>query len=186
MVKIDIKKEIAEKIVAEAAKEHNITAVVMPHSLYTQKSQQIIEETIAKYHNICYITLNNPYELLSKKYKNDGHKFFFIDTVTKTVVPNPPKAENVVYIKSQTDFKGLKKAVEENVQKQHSEIAIFDNLSNLFVFQKGIEAINFAHLISASLSLFNCKGVFLCVQEDMEEESLQRLSLFVDKVVIEK
>jgi len=172
--KMDIKQEL---------QENKIIAIVMPNKLYMQESSKLIDGIISCCNKICYITLTKPYSLLAQKYKDHVKNFFFVDAVTKTVISKPKKADNVAYVKSQTAFKGLKETIDKSVSRQKSEVALFDNLSNLFVFQKSIEAINFAHLIAASLSIMKCKTIFICIKGDMDERSLGALSMFVDKTI---
>lgn len=169
--------------IKQELQQNNIIAIVMPNKLYMQKSPKLINEIVSCCNKICYITLTKPYSLLAQKYKDHVKKFFFVDVITKTVISKPKKADNVAYVESQTDFKELRETIDKSVSKQKPEVVLFDALSNLFVFQKGIEAINFAHFISASLSIMACKTVFICVKEDMDERSLGALHMFVDKII---
>ena len=63
------------------------------------------------------------------------------------------------------------------------DFVIFDSVSVLLVYERSLSAMKFVHNMVLMMRQGNINTVFIILKEDVSEELMKDLSMFVDKVV---
>jgi hypothetical protein len=137
---------------------------------------------------VCYVSLNKPAAQLMKsfsKHRIKTNKIFFIDAVSRGIQAEADK-ENVLYLSSPAALTELSIAISEAMKSKVFDVMIFDSLSTLNMYRLGGAAEEFTSSLINKVKKDNHKGVFTCLQDDVESRLVQNSCLYVDKVVYNK
>ena len=173
---MDIKEEI---------EKNQIVVALIPNKEYAARLEEIITILPQLYKNICYVSLNKPYNVLInrlKKSKIDIKKFFFIDCITESVEGKPVK-DSVLYVSSPRAFTELSIMIKKILEKIKIESIIFDSLSTLLIYEETMNVIRFAQSVMTTLRVRNSNGIFICLKEDVNTDLIKDLNMFADKII---
>jgi len=127
----------------------------------------------------CYVTLNDPYDTIRPK---AAPSTVYIDCVTSTI-KSPKTAEGVIYVSSPRALTEISIAITKAISGFKMDSLIFDSISALLVYEKSVNALKFIHSAILVLRSADVKTVFVVLKEDVSEELMKDLSMFVDKVL---
>ena len=160
----------------------NILAVISD-SAYASKIHQITQDAEDTSTKTLYVSLNKSYKSLMQSFLRDGRdltKFFFIDTITATVIV-PKPVPNCTYLPSADNVKALYKGIIKAVKANDIDMVIFDSLSSLTTYRNFDEIAHFVTTLLGSLSLLDCSAVFTCLKSDEESKLIHHMKMKVDK-----
>ena len=169
----------------KAIKDNEIVLLLIPNDLYSEKIREIAKMVSVLNKRICYVTVNKPYRTLVKDFekgKIESKKFFFIDCVTKKV-SEEEAGEQVVYVSSPKALTEINIVMKKVLSVGKIESTIFDSLSTLIVYEGTANVIRFAHSIVSMFRTLGSRGIFISLKEDVQNELVKDLNMFVDKVV---
>jgi archaellum biogenesis ATPase FlaH len=172
---MNIKKEI---------EENQIIVVIIPNELYLKKLIFLIKLLIEN-GEILYVNINKPYSSLIEVFRKKGipvDRFFFIDTVTKTVV-EPEPVENVEFVSSPSALTELSIAISKMLRNKKFYCVLFDSLSTLLVYEGSLTVIKFTHSLMSKFRALNSKGVFTVLKGDIKTELIKDLNMFADRII---
>lgn len=171
---LDLKTELAEVM----------AALVVTGRI--ESSNDVLYSAAQKFNKICYVTINRPYHTFSGFFevnKIDPQKFFFIDCITKSVVGKTHKNNGVIFVSSPNDFEGIEKKIRQVLQKQKIDLLIFDSLSSLLIFEKGVFVTKFIHGLAAMIKGFQGKSVFIALEKDAGLDMAKKIGMLMDKTI---
>ncbi len=160
----------------------NILTIVSNYS-YDEKVYIIIKDAEKTSNRILYVSLNKTYKSLLEQFRTDNidlSKFFFIDTITATVV-EPKPVENCLFVSSLNDLNDLYKGIIRIVKEKDIEVVIFDSLSSLMTYQDFSHINNFITTLLGSLSMLQCSLIMTVLKSDEETKMVQHIKMKVDK-----
>lgn len=178
------KEEIQKEELKRALKENEIILLLLPNEKYSEKIVDVAK-IMGTFGSVCYVSLNKPYKTLVGDFEKRGvktGKFFFIDCVTKKVKEEEGD-EQVAYVSSPRALTEMNIVMKKVLETGSIEIAIFDSLSTLLVYEDPHVVVKFAHSVISMFRTLGSKGVIISLKEDMESELIKDLNMFVDKVV---
>jgi hypothetical protein len=164
--------------------KNNIFLVVTSKDKYGGLIASILPDVEKSSGKLCYITINKPYNTLIKNISDlslNKDKFFFIDAITSTV-QTPPIVNNCIFVTSPTALTDLGLAFSSALTEKNCDMAFFDTLSTLSVYQDSSSVIKFAHNIITKARVMNKKIIFVALKED-SETLIKDLNMFVDKII---
>lgn len=159
--------------------------MLLPNNVYSERVKEIAKIVSKLSERVCYVTLNKPYKTLLKdfeKSKIDSNKFFFIDCVTKKV-KNEEASGQVVYVSSPKALTEINIVMKKVLNAGKIDSTIFDSLSTLLVYEGSHAVVRFSHSIISMFRTLGSKGILISLREDMQNELINDLNMFVDKVV---
>ncbi|MBN2053015.1 hypothetical protein JW756_05920 [Candidatus Woesearchaeota archaeon] len=161
--------------------------IAVPTQKYPEVSLDLASTLDHKFSRIAYISLNKLITPLKRSLQGKGinmNKFFFIDGITKTAIPNPPEDPNSIFIPEPNDLTKLSIAITKTMQNFDPDCFFFDSLSTLMVYEDMNIIIQFVHSIVNKINAYGAKIVFTCLAEGEKEAQLIRdLSLILDMVI---
>lgn len=174
------------KEIKKELKENQITVFVVPNTKYATTLNELAKEVSTNYKKIAYISLNKPYNTLIKTLSKDGLNptdFFVIDAVTHRVIPSAQSTAKCYYISGPSALTELGVAIGKLLAREKIDAVIFDSLSTLLVYQKGMSVIKFTHFVMSKIRTLEAKGVFTALKEDIDSGLIKDLNMFADKIV---
>ena len=180
-----LKERIEMEELKKAIKDNEVVLLLLPHTAYLEKVINVTKMISSMSERICFVTLNRPYKTLVKEFKKNEinlNPFFFIDCVTKKVKEEEGD-EQVAYVSSPRALTEMNIVMKKVLETGSIEIAIFDSLSTLLVYEDPHVVVKFAHSVISMFRTLGSKGVIISLKEDMESELIKDLNMFVDKVV---
>jgi hypothetical protein len=140
------------------------------------------------YHTII-VTINFPYNILSKLYAENGvdlKTVSFIDAVTRNSIGSAENVPGVVrFVNNPANLTDLGIAVTE-VLKENSDkkvCILYDSISTMLIYLSSQNISKFIHFITNKLRLMNLSGVFLAVEKGLDPMLINQLTTFVDTVI---
>lgn len=146
----------------------------------------IILDAAEKYNKICYISINKPYYSFLDYFsihKINPKKFFFIDCITKTVIKQPKKSDNCLFVSSPAAFDEINESVQKTLQKKKFDLLIFDSLSSLLIYQQELFITRFMHGLTAMVKGFHNKAVFIVLEKDIGMELARNMGMLMSKTI---
>lgn len=168
---MDIKKEL---------ENNNSILLYMPNNAYSESLIKIVKQLSNP--GGLYVTLNNPYTTLAKKFRGEGinpDKFFFIDAISSSVKLEST-TENCIFVSGPTALTQLSIAIITFVEKQKPPIIIFDSLSSLIIYLPVKSVIGFTQSMATKFKEHDVKAIFPIIKN---EELVKNISMFIDKVI---
>lgn len=156
---------------------------VLRKEYYNESIFEILNELKDK--RVCYVTLNKTTESLKRAFKFrkiKDDKIFFIDAVSKGI-GKEKKQDNVIFISSPAALTELSIGITESLMSNVFDAILFDSLSTLNIYGMGKSAERFASHTINKIKSENKKGVFTCLEEDVETSLIKNSFMYVDKVV---
>lgn len=134
---------------------------------------------------VCYVTLNKTADSLQKSFKLrkiHTNKIFFIDAVSEGIGKRKER-ENVIQVSSPAALTELSIAISEVLKSSIFDVVLFDSLSTLKIYGIGNMAEQFTTHTINKIRSENIKGVFTCLEDDVNTNLIKDLFMYVDKVV---
>jgi hypothetical protein len=168
----------ASKLIDKEIDGGKILLVSVGSKQYREATGDLMEFS-RKFKKTCYVTLNDPYENIKAK---AGSAMVFIDCVTSTI-KSPKSEEGVIFVSSPRALTEISIAIKKAIESFKMDFIIFDSLSALLVYEKSLSAMKFVHSMILTLRNAKTSAVLVILKEDVSEEVMKDLSMFVDKVV---
>jgi archaellum biogenesis ATPase FlaH len=153
--------------------------------LYSQKILPVIMAVKHETDNILFISLNKTYKTLILELKKDNvdlSNYFFIDTITATVI-EPVSVDNCLFLPSADNIKNLYDSIIKIVKQKKIGIIIFDSLSSLTTYKNFEEITQLVTLLLGSLSALNCLSMFICLKVDEDSRLIQHVKMNIEKII---
>ncbi|HIE34528.1 MAG TPA: hypothetical protein EYP86_05255 [Candidatus Altiarchaeales archaeon] len=174
---LDLKKEI---------ESFNVVVLVIPNDTYTECLLEISKQLADSYENICYVNMNKLFSALMKSFERKGvnrGKFFFIDAITKSALPDIEDTENCKFVTSASTLQELGMAINNELNKEVYNALIFDSLSTLRIYNEEEIVEEFIRYMTARIRLSNCIAVLTCLAGDTDTQLIKNIEMMADKVI---
>lgn len=171
---MDIKSEI---------KNNNVILIVTPGVEYNNLIVDMAKSVSGK--NVCYVTLNKTFDSLKElfdKNKINYEKFVFIDGISKTIKNMPDQAKACYFISNPAALTELSLKINSLINHGF-EFIVFDSITSLLVYEKNAPVSRFIGSVVAKVRESKVKGLFYALDLKDQENLIQEISMFVDKVV---
>lgn len=171
---------------AEELKKNKTVLVVIPTQEYGMVIMDIAKQTNNNFNRVAYVSMNKMITPLKRSFAEneiDLKKFFFIDAITKTAIPNPPAGPNVAFIPAPNDLTKLSIQLTKVLQTFDPDCIVFDSLSTLLIYESNTIISQFMHSLVNKINAFGIRAVFTCLKGDKEMQLIQELSMVIDKVI---
>jgi len=147
----------------------------------------IVRELMKGKTSCLYVTINQPYarmkHLLEKK-SIDMKKVFFIDCITKPSGGKAEDSDSVYFVGSPSNLTNLGISINEGLDSIDGEkILFFDALSTLTIYNRPGPFAKFAHSVMTKIKSAGVKGVFIIVEDEIEEDVLSKIEQFSDSTI---
>jgi hypothetical protein len=154
-----------------------------------QRNIELIKEISSNGYHTIIVTINFPYNILSKLYEENGVDLTtvsFIDAVTRNSMGNAENIPTVVrFVNNPANLTDLGIAVTE-VLKEHSGkkvCILYDSVSTMLIYLSSQNISKFIHFVTNKLRLMDLSGVFLAVEKGLDPLLVSQLTTFVDIVI---
>lgn len=171
------------KILEKEFKNNKILLVSLKSKDYREGMENLMEFSLKKFRKTCYVTLNDPFETIVGKL--DGKeitKMFFIDCVASTV-KTPEHEKNVIFVSSPRALTEISIAMKKVIEMDGVESVILDSISAMLVYEQSLNVIKFVHNQVLTCREANLVSFFVILREDVSEELMKDLTMFVDKII---
>jgi hypothetical protein len=160
-----------------------IILLSMKSTDYRAGQEELLNVGIKSSKKLCYVTVNDPYESIEGKLGgSDGSRLFFIDCVSSTV-KTPASKDNVIFVSSPRALTEVSIAVKKAIESAKPDLMIFDSLSAMLIYEKSLGIMKFVHSLILTLRSAGLGTVFIILKEDVSEDLMKDLAMFVDKIV---
>lgn len=172
-----------DEILEKELENNKILLVSLKSKDYREGVRNLIDFSLKKYKNTCYVTLNDPVEaLVSRLDGEEITKMFFIDCVSSSV-KTPGHEKNVVFVSSPKALTEISIATKKVIESGGVESVILDSISAMLVYEQSLNVMKFVHNQVLTYRKANLVSFFVILQEDVSEELMKDMTMFVDKVV---
>jgi len=128
-----------------------------------------------------YVTLNKPYETISRTLQNDNvdtRLIIFIDAVTTGQIG---KKKNCLYIGSPEKLSDISVAMDQAVKALPKEkFVFFDSINTLAIFNKPITVARFVHFLTEKMRQWKIKGIIISLEKGIDEVLINELTSLAD------
>jgi len=162
--------------------ENQTILLLMPSEKYNKAIVEVATKLSGK--RIVYITVNKTYDVLLRKFKKDGanaDNFFFIDAISKSF-EEVKNSDTVFFVNSPSALTDLSLAVTDAL-KQNVDYIIFDAISNFLMYNDQKTVGIFLSRLIDEIEETDVKAVFYALDIQKEEELIDEVESFVDKVI---
>jgi archaellum biogenesis ATPase FlaH len=153
---------------------------------YQETTLGLVKQLSDNHSRILYISLNTLMTPLRHQFEDHGidlKKFYFIDGVTKTVIPSPPEFPNTIFVPSPDALTKLSIAVTTALQSFDPDIIYFESLSTLLIYEDVMAISQFVHLLVNKITAYGSRAIFTCLKGEKEQQLIKNLSLSLDKII---
>jgi hypothetical protein len=154
-----------------------------------ERNIELIKEISANGYHTIIVTINYPYNILSKLYAENGVDIAtvsFVDAVTRNSMGSAENIPGVVrFINNPANLTDLGIAVTE-VLKDHSGkkvCILYDSVSTMLIYLSSQNISKFIHFVTNKLRLMDLSGIFLAVEKGLDPMLISQLTTFVDTVI---
>jgi len=154
-----------------------------------QRNIELIKELAALEYHTIIVTLNFPYNILSKLYAENGidvKNVSFVDAVTRNSIGNAENIPGVVrFINNPANLTDLGIAVTEVLKENSGKkvCVLYDSVSTMLIYLSSQNISKFIHFVTNKLRLMDLSGVFLAVEKGLDPMLISQLTTFVDTVI---
>lgn len=154
-----------------------------------QRNIELIKEISSEGYHTIIVTINFPYNILSKLYLENGvdlKTVSFIDAVTRNSIGSAENIPGVVrFVNNPANLTDLGIAVTE-VLKENADkkvCILYDSVSTMLIYLSSQNISKFIHFVTNKIRLMDISGVFLAVEKGLDPMLVSQLTTFVDKVI---
>jgi hypothetical protein len=168
----------------ETIKGNQIIVFVIRSKDYSKRLESITRAAIDIKKELCYISLNKPYQVLEANLKNAGvptENIYFVDAVSSKV-GSAKAVEGVIFVSSPQALTELSIAINKCLGFQETGAALFDSLSTLLVYEEVSSVVKFVHSVISTLRVKGKSCIFTMLKEDLKEELVKDMGMFADKI----
>jgi len=172
--KLDLKKEMGDS---------QIAIVVMSGADYNDAVVNIAKQLSSS--NLGYVTLNKTYSAMKDLFEKKGissEKILYVDAISKTVMNVPDQTDGCYYVSSPAAMTELSMAISKLLNHNFDYI-IFDSVTNLLVYEKKEPVIKFMQFLINKIRASKTKAVFYALKMGEQQDIVQQVEMFVDKVI---
>ncbi|MFA4848813.1 MAG: hypothetical protein WC626_03720 [Methanoregula sp.] len=154
-----------------------------------QRNIELIKEISSQGYHTIIVTINFPYNILSKLYSENGvdiKTVSFIDAVTRNSMGSAENIPGVVrFINNPANLTDLGIAVTEVLKENSGKkvCILYDSVSTMLIYLSSQNISKFIHFVTNKLRLMDLSGVFLAVEKGLDPMLISQLTTFVDKVI---
>ena len=154
-----------------------------------QRNIELIKEISSQGYHTIIVTINFPYNILSKLYSENGvdiKTVSFIDAVTRNSIGSAENIPGVVrFINNPANLTDLGIAVSEVLKENSGKkvCILYDSVSTMLIYLSSQNISKFIHFVTNKLRLMDLSGVFLAVEKGLDPMLISQLTTFVDKVI---
>ncbi|MDO8873537.1 MAG: hypothetical protein Q7V05_12545 [Methanoregula sp.] len=154
-----------------------------------QRNIELIKEISSNGYHTIIVTINFPYNILSKHYTENGvdlKTVSFIDAVTRNSIGNAENIPGVVrFVNNPANLTDLGIAVTEVLKENSGKkvCILYDSVSTMLIYLSSQNISKFIHFITNKLRLMDLSGVFLAVEKGLDPMLISQLTTFVDTVI---
>ena len=166
-------------------KESSIILLIISKDKYHGELIEAIKAIDSYSSKICYVCINSPYSFVVDNIQKNSlkpEKFFFIDTLTKSVQA-PPNVNDCIFVSAPNALTEISLALTKALNEKHCDSTLFDTISTLLVYENQHSLIQFVHNVLTKLRISKGKAVFVALKDDINSELVKDLYMFVDKVI---
>jgi hypothetical protein len=136
---------------------------------------------------IVYVTTNKPYSHLVNLLTKDGVDvggIFFIDCISRQILPCVEESDNCIFIESPHQITSIGIAVSKAIEHLHGEKALFlDSLSTLLLYNEEKIVGQFSNFMINKMILSDVSSVIMTLSSDMDKSVIKQIMSFVDEVI---
>jgi hypothetical protein len=154
-----------------------------------QRNIELIKEISADGYHTIIVTINFPYNILSKLYEENGvdlKTVSFIDAVTRNSIGNAENIPGVVrFVNNPANLTDLGIAVTEVLKENAGKkvCILYDSVSTMLIYLSSQNISKFIHFVTNKIRLMDISGVFLAVEKGLDPMLVSQLTTFVDIVI---
>jgi hypothetical protein len=167
-------------------KKGEIVVLVIPNTLYSQKITEITQQGMQYSKAAIYISLNRPYDALTKNLKAANvliNKILFIDGITKSANPGAVEGKNCLYVESAGALTKISIILNKVLATEKFDTLMFDSLSTVLIYNESGAVSKFVHSVVNKAKQHGITAIFTILAGDASSTLLKELSLFVDKTI---
>lgn len=173
------------KLKKEVGKDQTALLIV-PDEIYRKTLADVVKQAAKGYKRILYVTLNEPYDVLAKDFKDRKiplDKFYFIDARTAVSNPSPRPVKNCTFVSSPEALTELKIAITKGCERHKPEIVVLDSVSTLLSYLSDWTITRWMHDVIIKFKESNTAAVLLCLKRDEKSFLVKDISMFVGKII---
>jgi hypothetical protein len=154
-----------------------------------QRNIDLIREISSQGFHTVIVTINFPYNILSKLYAENGvdlKTVSFIDAVTRNSVGSAENIPGVVrFVNNPANLTDLGIAVTEVLKENAGKkvCILYDSVSTMLIYLSSQNISKFIHFVTNKIRLMDISGVFLAVEKGLDPMLVSQLTTFVDTVI---
>jgi len=170
----------------EGLPEKFIVLVVMPAEKFHETSMQILNALISRYNGGSYITVNMPYQSMTKLLKSNNindRNIFFIDCITDYLREKETISKNCYFVDSPADLTEIGIALDPILKDDIHQFLILDSLDTLVVYNDQESVVKFTHFLTGKLRIHDMSGILFALKEKSDEKMINELGQFCDKII---
>ena len=136
--------------------------------------------------SVIYVTTNKPYPHLVNLLERDDvntKNIFFIDCITKQILPVTTEPDNCLFINSPHEITAIGIAVSRAVEHLVGERVLFlDSLSTLLLYNDEKIIGQFSNFMINKMLVSGVSSIIMVLSSDVEREVIKQIMSFVDEV----
>ena len=164
----------------------NSAIVVVPNNKYTAGIVDITKKTSSSCKSLVYVSLNRPFEPLTKNLKSKGvnvDKVLFIDAISRSAGQEVKDAPNCIYLESAGAMTKISITINKALKTGKFDGLLFDSLSTLLIYNSKDAIIKFVQSLINNTKKKNITTVFTVLKGDADQGLLDKLGMFADEVI---
>ncbi len=132
-----------------------------------------------------YITINKPYEDLTKTLSNPPENVKYVDVITALTGRETEDTQHVTYLDSPLALVELNLAIADQLKAlvSNKKFLILDSVSTLLVYNSPQAVEKFCHTVIAKNRNESVLGLFIMIESEEHHSVVETLAQFVDKVI---
>ena len=169
--------------IAKELSENQIILLLVPSIDYNNLVVDIARHLSSK--SVCYVTTNKTYDSLNELFqKKKVHlkNIAFIDTISETIKETPKQSEAVYFISSPGALTETSLVINQFLRHGFNYL-IFDSITNLLIYQKKAQVAEYLLSLVNKIKSSGTKAVFYALKTKEQEELIDEMGTFVDKVI---
>lgn len=172
-----------EETFATELKKNRILLISTKSNEYRSKLVKMLNHSGEIYKKTCCVTVNDPCEtIINNMDPASSRNIVFVDCVTQTIKRETPKL-NVIYVSSPRALTEISITVKKILERGNVNFVIFNTLSTLLIYEETLTVLKFVHNLVLSFREAGINAAFLILREDVSDEIMKDMCMFVDKII---
>jgi len=160
--------------------------VVVANNKYTAGILDITKKSCSSCNSLIYVSLNRPYEPLTKNLKGKGvniDKVLFIDAISRSAGQEVKDAPNCIYLDSAGALTTISITINKALKTGKFDSLLFDSLSTLLIYNSKGAIVKFVQSLINNTKKKKITTIFTILKGDAEKGLLNELGMFADEVI---